>query len=326
MGPGAPARSGDAQHRDHRRWPFPALYRFAFTDYRFLLRRLIINADDFGLTPGVNRAINQAHQNGIVTSTTLMANSRAFAEAASSVMSMPRLSIGCHVVLVDGEPILPPNRVPTLLADGTHFPNGFGDIAKSALRKKINTTEVEAEVTAQIRRIQGSGLTVTHLDSHKHVHMLPAIGAAIIRAARACGVPAIRNPFVPAKPLALAHLLRRPHLWTRYTETKVLRRYHHQFRRLVTEAGLVTPDGSFGVVSTGAFDLDLFRAIVGSIPDGTWEFVCHPGYVDEALGTIRTRLRESREKELAVLTSAEARHTLAEHGIELISYANLRHS
>jgi len=121
----------------------------------------------------------------------------------------------------------------------------------------------------------------------------------------------------------LAHLLRRPKLWTRYTETKILRRYHRQFRQLASEAGMVTPDGSFGVISTGALDLNLFRAIVGSIPDGTWEFVCHPGYVDEALGTIRTRLRESREKELQVLTSEEARQMLAEHGIELISYADL---
>jgi len=287
------------------------------------LRRLIINADDFGLTPGVSRAISETHQRGIVTSTTLMANSRSFDDAIASAKSMPRLSVGCHVVLVDGEPILARERVPTLLAGGSRFRNGFGDIAKSALCKKINAAEVEAEVTVQIQKVQNAGLTVSHVDSHKHVHMLPQIGAAIVRAAHACGVRAIRNPFVPLKPLALAHLLRRPKLWTRYTETKILRRYHRQFRQLASEAGMVTPDGSFGVISTGALDLNLFRAIVGSIPDGTWEFVCHPGYVDEALGTIRTRLRESREKELQVLTSEEARQMLAEHGIELISYADL---
>jgi hopanoid biosynthesis associated protein HpnK len=287
------------------------------------LRRLIINADDFGLTPGVNRAIAKAYQHGIVTSTTLMANSRSFAEAVHSAKAMPRLSVGCHVVLVDGSPILPPDRVPSLLADGARFPNGFGDIATSSLRKKINAAEVEAEVSAQIRRIQEAGLTVTHVDSHKHVHMLPQIGAAIIRAARTCGVRAIRNPFVPVKPLAMAHLLRRPKLWTRYTETKLLRGYHHRFRRLVSNATMVTPDGSFGVISTGALDLDLFHAIVSSIPDGTWEFVCHPGYIDPELGRICTRLRESREKELQVLTSEDARRSLAEHGIELVSFTDL---
>lgn len=305
---------------------FPTLYRFPFTDYRFSLRRLIINADDFGLTPGVNRAIAEAHQNGVVTSATLMANSGAYAEAVQSAKATPRLSIGCHVVLVDGEPMLPCERVPTLLADSVRFPNGFGVIARRALRKKIDSAEIEAEVIAQIHRIQESGMTVSHVDSHKHVHMLPQIGAAIIRAARACGVRSIRNPFVPVKPLAAAHLLRRPHLWTRYTETKILRSYHRRFRQLVSDANMLTPDGSFGVVSTGALDLDLFRAIVGSIPDGTWEFVCHPGYVDNALGTIRTRLRESREKELLVLTSDDARRALADNGIELISYTDLSRS
>ena len=290
------------------------------------MRRLIINADDFGLTPGVNRAISDAHRNGIVTSATLMANSGAFGAAVECAKTMPRLSVGCHVVLVDGEPILPRDQVPTLLVDGTRFRNGFGEIAKSTLRKKINPAEIEAEVTAQVRRIQQARVKVSHVDSHKHVHMLPLMGAAVIRAASACGIRAIRNPFVPVKPLAVAHLLRRPHLWTRYTETKILRRYHRQFRQMVSDSGMVTPDGSFGVVSTGALDLDLFRAIVGSIPYGTWEFVCHPGYVDEALGTIRTRLRESREKELQVLTSDDARRALAEHGIELISYSDLAHS
>lgn len=287
------------------------------------MRRLIINADDFGLTPGVNRAIAESHRNGVVTSTTLMANSRAFAAAVALAQAMPRLSVGCHVVLVDGEPILPPSQVPSLITTGAQFRPTFGAIAKSALRRKICAEEIEAEVTAQIRRIQNAGVTVTHLDSHKHVHMLPQVGAAMVKAARACGIRAMRNPFVPVKPLAFADLARRPRLWTRYTETKILRQYHRSFRKHVTDAGMITTDGSFGVISTGALDAELFRAIVGSIPDGTWEFVCHPGYIDEDLSTIRTRLRESREKELAVLTSEDARRALAENGVELISYADL---
>ena len=100
------------------------------------MRRLIVNADDFGLTPGVNRAIAEAHQRGIVTSTTLMANSAAFAQAVESAHTLPRLSVGCHVVLVDGAPILSPDRVGSLVNDQGHFPPGFGTVAKSALRKK----------------------------------------------------------------------------------------------------------------------------------------------------------------------------------------------
>ncbi|MGZ4815889.1 MAG: ChbG/HpnK family deacetylase, partial [Terriglobales bacterium] len=266
------------------------------------MRRLIVNADDFGLTPGVNCAIAESHQRGIVTSTTLMANSGSFDDAVELSRRMPRLSVGCHVVLVDGNPVLGPEQVPSLVTE-SEFPPSFGAFAKLALRKKVRHEEIEAEASAQIRRIQNAGVPVTHVDSHKHVHMLPAVGAAIIHAAAACRVGAIRNPFVPVRPLAFAHLARRPKLWTRYTETRLLRRYHREFRENAANAGMTTPDGSFGVVSTGALDLELFIAIVGSIPEGTWEFVCHPGYIDEQLGAIRTRLRESREKELQVLTS-----------------------
>ena len=287
------------------------------------MRRLIINADDFGLTSGVNRAIAVAHTSGIVTSTTLMANGRAFASALETARAVPRLSVGCHVVLVDGKPILAAGEVPSLLVDDSQFPATFGGIAKLVLRKKLRPEQITCEVTAQIKRIQSVGISVSHLDSHKHVHMLPLVGAAIIHAAKACGVRAIRNPFVPVKPMVFAHLVRRPRLWTRYTETKILRRYHDEFRQRVEDAGMVTTDGSFGVISTGALDAELFRAIVGSIPDGTWEFVCHPGYIDEELETIRTRLRESREKELAVLTSDDARQIISRNGIELISYSDL---
>ena len=143
--------------------------------------------------------------------------------------------------------------------------------------------------------------------------MLPFIGQAVIRAARSCGIRAIRNPFVPVKPLATAHLLRRPQLWSRYTEVKILRRYAAQFREMVAREGLVTTDGSFGVLVTGALDETLFRAIIGSIPEGTWEFVCHPGYNDAELDGVPTRLRSSREKELAVsdvaCSARTARHT-----------------
>lgn len=290
------------------------------------MRRLIINADDFGLTEGVNRAILEGHRDGVITSTTLMANGNRFASAVRSAQSAPELSIGCHVVLVDGEPLLPKEQVRSLLAgsNGTaRLRQGFLDLARDNFRQKIKPGEVEAEATAQIRTLQSAGITVSHVDSHKHAHMLPSICRAVLRAARACGVKAVRNPFVPLKPLAFAHLVRRPKLWTRYTEVKVLRRYEAEFREMVARAGMVTTDGSFGVLVTGALDENLFEAIIGSIPEGTWEFICHPGYNDAELDGVRTRLRSSREKELVVLTSDRANDLLKKHGIELISYHQL---
>ena len=289
------------------------------------MRRLIINADDFGLTSGVNRAILDAHQHGVVTSATLMAAGRAFREAVEFAHNAPQLNVGCHVVLVDGEPLLPPEQVPTLLTgDGRpRFRNGIGELATAALRGRIDAAQVEAEATAQLRKLQAAGLKPSHFDAHKHAHMFPAILRPLLRAARSCGVRALRNPFAPVKPLAFAHLLRRPRLWKRYSEVKALRRLLDNFRQAVQEEQMLTTDGTFGIVSTGALDEKLFAAIVGSIPEGTWEFVCHPGYNDAELDTVRTRLRASREQELRVLTSQGAREVLRRHGVELISWEQL---
>jgi predicted glycoside hydrolase/deacetylase ChbG (UPF0249 family) len=117
--------------------------------------------------------------------------------------------------------------------------------------------------------------------------------------------------------------LRRPRLWKRYSEVKALRRLLDNFRQAVQEEQVLTTDGTFGIVSTGALDQRLFEAIVGSIPEGTWEFVCHPGYNDAELDTVRTRLRASREQELRVLTSEVAKQILRRHGVELISWTQL---
>jgi hopanoid biosynthesis associated protein HpnK len=290
------------------------------------VRRLIINADDFGLTAGVNRAILEAHQHGVVTSATLMAGGRAFREAVQCAQQAPQLNVGCHVVLVDGEPLLPPEQVPTLLAASDqqrHFRRGVGELAAAALRGRIDEAQVEAEATAQMRHLQATGLALSHFDTHKHAHMFPGILRPLLRAARVCGVHALRNPFAPVKPLAFAHLLRRPRLWKRYSEVTALRRLLDNFRRAVQEEEMITTDGTFGIVSTGALDERLFAAIVGSIPEGTWEFVCHPGYNDAELDTVHTRLRHSREQELEVLTSPAAQEALQRHGVELISWKQL---
>ena len=291
------------------------------------MRRLIVNADDFGLTTGVNRAIVEAHRRGVVTSATLMANSSAFEEATRLAQAEASLSVGCHVVLVDGEPVLPAARIPSLLAadsrSGPRFRPALSGFALAALRGRLREEEIEAEVTAQIRKLQAAGIAVTHLDTHKHAHMFPGVLKPLLRAAFACGVGAVRNPFAPVRPLALAHLLRRPPLWTRYSEVTVLRRYAADFRRAVEAAGMATPDGTLGIVVTGKLDEALYAAIIASIPEGTWEFVCHPGYDDADLGKVRTRLRASRVKELQLLTSEVARKAIAARGVELISYAAL---
>jgi hopanoid biosynthesis associated protein HpnK len=290
------------------------------------VRRLIVNADDFGFTGGINRAIVEAHTRGIVTSSTLMANGNAFQDAVRLAATVPRLSVGCHVVLIDGVPVLDAELLPSITslnASGSRFRDGLKSFAALALAGRLNPQQIEIEVSAQIRKLQSAGVSVSHVDTHKHTHLFPAVLRPLLRAARACGVHAIRNPFGPGKPLKSSALLARPGLWTRYAEVKILRSLAAKFRDAVKREGFVTPDGTLGIVVTGALDEKLFRAIAAIIPEGTWEFVCHPGYNDADLASAKTRLRQSRETELRVLTMPEARQLLLDQGIALISYHDL---
>jgi hopanoid biosynthesis associated protein HpnK len=286
------------------------------------MRRLIINADDFGYTAGVNRAIVEAHSRGVVTSSTLMAQGPAFTEAAELAKTIPKLSVGCHVVLIDGQPVLGAEQLRSL-TNGSQFRDGLMTFAARAIAGRIDADEITAEATAQIRKIQSAGIAPSHFDTHKHTHLFPTILRPLLRAASACGIRAVRNPFGPRLPLRSGHLLGRPSLWTRYAEVRVLGSFAGKFRAAVDREGFITPDGTLGIVVTGALDETLFHAIARSIPQGTWEFVCHPGYNDPDLQRAETRLRQSRETELRVLTMPAAREVLLQEGIELISYRDL---
>ena len=169
--------------------------------YTAEMKRLIINADDFGLAPGVNRAIVELQQAGALSSTTLMATAPYFSPAVYLAFAQPALSVGCHVVLVDGSPLLRPDEVPSLLdprrpASLSLRPT-VGSFLRDLMRGRIREQEIEAEAIAQIRRIQSSGVTVSHIDSHKHIHAFPRALAPLLRAAQHCGVDCVRNPFEP---------------------------------------------------------------------------------------------------------------------------------
>ena len=287
------------------------------------MRKLIVNADDFGLTAGVNRAIVEAHRGGVVSSATLMANGAAFDDAVTAARSIPNLSVGCHVVLVDGTPVSPPGSLDTLLAIRSAEPGKFysslSAFAARAMLGGFDPDQLVAEVTAQIKKIQAAGIQVTHLDTHKHAHIFPEILAALLRAARICGVRAIRNTFVPVKAMS-RQFKGKSGLWKRYGQVRMLHTFSRQFGRQTKRAGLLTPDGVVGVIETGSVDDSLLRQTLASLPEGTWELVCHPGYNDADLGAIHTRLLESRDEERRLLTSPELRKFLEEQKIRVINY------
>jgi len=287
------------------------------------VRRLIVNADDFGLTSGVNRAIVETHRDGVMAS----ANEGAFREAVEMARALPGLSVGCHVVLVDGAPVSPPGAVDTLLAIRSGEPENFysslSAFAARATMGGFDREQLVLEITAQIRRIQAAGIEVSHLDSHKHTHIFPEILRAMLRAAKICGVRAIRSPFVPMKAIMAQHFAARRALLKRYGQVRILNTFAGNFRRQTSRAGLRAPDGVIGVIETGSMDGILLRQAIEGLPEGTWELVCHPGYADADLRAVRTRLVESREQERSLLTSPELKDFLERQKIGVVSYREL---
>jgi hopanoid biosynthesis associated protein HpnK len=282
--------------------------------------RLIINADDFGLTSGVNRAVAELHQAGLLTSATLMARAAATAEAIQIALATPSLGVGCHVVLVDGVPILSPRSEIPNLADpitGRFRPSlvpFLGAIHRYWPRMAASpmNKEIEAEASAQISLLQSRGVHLTHVDTHKHVHMFPAVLRPVLRAARAAGIRTVRNPFEPAWSLhATPHAPR-----LRRVQVSLLRRLEPAFHRLVAEEGFTTTDGAIGVLATGSLDAATVNSLLQQLPPGTWELVTHPGYNDADLANARTRLRDSRDTERLALEQLRQFPQ-----IELVSFA-----
>ena len=285
------------------------------------MRRLIVNADDFGLTSGVNRGIAKGNREGIVTSATLMANSRAFEEAVQVAKSQTSLKTGCHVVLIDGEPLT--RQLSTLTKSSRRFRRSLKDFASAAVRKQISPSEIQQETEAQICRIQAAGLNVTHVDSHKHTHMFPHVLRSVLRAAKTCGVRAVRNPFEPWRCWPRSVVFTSGAMWLRAAGVGCFGMFASAFRKAVAAENMITTDGTIGIVATGKLDAGLLLSTLETLPEGTWELVCHPGYSDADLKAAGTRLTQSRELELEALTSPEVKNLIARRGIELISYADL---
>ena len=285
------------------------------------MKRLIINADDFGLAPGVNRAIIELQQAGALSSATLMANGPFFSPAVYMAFAQPALGVGCHIVLVDGAPCLRPAEVPSLVDPRlpSSFRNTVGSFFADLLRGRIREEEIEAEAVAQIRRVQSSGITVSHIDSHKHVHAFPRVLAPLLRAARQCGVRCVRNPFEPWWSLKAT----RPAGTVRRMQVHVMRTQGRAFTRLTREHGMMTADGSMGLLATGVLDDAVLRCLLRAMPTGTWELVCHPGYSDRALDEARTRLRASREVERTALLAVIPDAIRADSGLALIDFHQL---
>ncbi|MGW6131519.1 ChbG/HpnK family deacetylase [Cellulomonas sp. NPDC055163] len=275
-----------------------------------MTRLLVVTADDLGLTPGVNRAVRRAHLDGIVTSTSLLAVGRAFDDAVAMLRSTPTLEVGAHLALVgEDAPLLTAREVPTLVDRRGAFPLSYRTLVARAAAGRVDVDDVRRELGAQLERIRGTGLPLTHVDTHQHTHLWPAVGRVVVELATAHGVAAVRTPRSRSRgPVGLG--------------VSVLAR---AAARRATRAGLVTTADYAGLDEAGALDQDrLARTVRAAAAHGgaTLEINTHPGVEpDPDLARFAWGYRWSDE--LAMLLDSGTRGLLADSGYRLGGFDDL---
>ena len=287
------------------------------------MKNLIVNADDLGWTEGVNRGIVEAHRKGLVTSTSLLANGRAFESALAAAISNPQLGIGVHLNLSDGPPSAPADEVRGLLNEAGELEEGPESLLLRIASRSLALEEVEQEWDAQIGKVRATGIEPTHLDGHKHVQMLPGLFEIALRLAKKHGIRAIRVAHEEStlrSVLSSAGEQKAAVVFKQGVQARGLKLLAPDAREMAEHAGIATADYFCGIAQTGALTREGVEKLLGSLPDGTTELMCHPGYADEELRKTGTRLQESRQTELQILTDGSVRKLVATRGIRLISY------
>ena len=261
--------------------------------------RLIVNADDFGWTRDVNEGIVYAHRNGILTATTLMAGGVEFEHAVQLAKETPSLDVGCHLTLLQG----------TSALTGRPLPADIRALLTAIAWRKI---DLYSELSAQVRKILAAGLAPTHLDAHKHTHVLPPVASAIARIVQEFGIRWVRKPFDFGGLDGAAG-------WS----ARLMHTQRPGLQRKLRNAGAVTTDHFAGFALTGYLDETRLLDLLEKLPEGATELMCHPGFCREQLRASQTRLKESREIELRALTSQKVRAVLEARGIRITNYVEL---
>ena len=264
------------------------------------MKRLIVNADDFGFTRDVNAGIVDAHRRGILTATTLMANGEAFDDAVRLAREAPTLDVGCHLVLVQGRSLI----------SGEPLPATLGELLRALAARRIRPYD---ELAAQVRKTLDAGIAPTHLDTHKHTHLAPPVLDAVARIAEEFRISWVRRPF--DLPLTAGGAP-----WLKRAASRGLQALRGRFERVLSRHGCRSTDHFAGFQITGRFRTAELAALLRRIPEGTTEFMCHPGFCTTELRAARTRLKESREMELGALVDPEIRRVVQECGIVLANF------
>jgi predicted glycoside hydrolase/deacetylase ChbG (UPF0249 family) len=237
--------------------------------------------------------------------------------------STPGLGVGVHLNLSDGEPIAPRELVATLLNDEGEFAGGPEALLLRIAKRDVTVREAEQEWEAQIERVKEAGIQPTHLDGHKHVHMLPGLFEVALRLAKRYGIGAIRVAHEASSlraALSAGDELHASVVLKQGVQARGLKLLARDAREQAERAGISTSDFFCGIAQTGEMTKEGVARLLRSLPEGTTELMTHPGYADQDLQNSATRLQGSRQTELLILTDVEIRNLVASQGIRLIDY------
>ncbi|MBR2216652.1 MAG: ChbG/HpnK family deacetylase [Selenomonadaceae bacterium] len=279
------------------------------------MKKIIANADDFGRHELINAAVQKAVREGCLRSATLMPGGVAFAGAVKLAKNEKNLGVGIHFTLVNGNPILPKEEIPSLVDANGLFYDSYNIFVKRYLLGKISLEEVKKELAAQLNKIEGAGLKLTHADSHQHMHTLPGINAIVIELAAKAGIKAIR---IPKAPLftgnfgGVGQLIGRVGLWT----------LSALIAQKAKAAGLRTPEHFAGIVAGEAVSEAALLNIIDNLPEGVTEIMLHPG-TDNAVLQRDCAWKHDFVAELTALTSTKVQQKLAEGQVAVVNFEEL---
>ena len=276
--------------------------------------KLLVNADDFGLSEKTNEGIEYAHRNGILTSASLMANGAAFEHAVAICRQVPSLDVGIHLTLVEERPLLAALAVPSLVDAKGRFPRHATVFTKQYFLGRLSLTEIRAELEAQIRKVLKHGIHISHLDSHQHVHMLPQILKIAVSLAKEYDIPFIR---FPGEKLC-SYMVQGPGAISRVLQLLGLR----FFCALGDRSPLSRTDRFAGFFFGGKMTRKNLREVIEHLPqDGVYELMCHPGLADPLSNYSHWGYDPSGE--CAALVDQETRSLLNLRGIQLVNFMDL---
>lgn len=280
-------------------------------------RFAIINGDDFGFSCGVNRAIIEAHQRGVLTSTSLMVTGDACDEAIALAHAHPKLAVGLHLVVVGGKAVLPKSQIPHLVDSTGCFP---ASPLKAGLLYQFNSEarrELHLEIRAQLEKFHQTGLELSHVDGHKHLHMHPVVLQTLVELAEEFNIKAIR---LPSEELGITLDLDRSHLLTKLIWSWIFARLRSYGEGLLKSAGISFAERVYGLLATGRMSEEYLLGLIPQIRADLVEIYSHPGIA--IAGEPRNGPPGAGQIELNALLSDRVREALVSCGFDLTSYNN----